>query len=154
MYILSPKYTLINERRPKIIHESMTISSSRINFLFFFFSFFLIKTLCSGPRRKIQIHSPNQSYMTSHFYLAYFQLPYSNSLWSKYKWSFIFPPLCKAFPLLNTFVSMSNISDVSWSPCYGKLWINILCLFSFGWSQLFPQSNESWFGPPYQVGHF
>lgn len=57
-YFLVPKSTLINDRRPKIIHRSMIISGSRINFLGF--KKIIIKSLCTGPKRKGQIYFPNQ----------------------------------------------------------------------------------------------
>ena len=37
----------------------------------------------------------------------------------------------------SVFESLPNARDEGWLPCYGKLWINVFCLFSFECS-LFP----------------
>lgn len=72
----------------------------------------------------------------------------------KYSWTLPFPPTMKLSHSPAAFGSLQNASDDGWPSCYSKLWINILCLFSFEWSPLFPQANESWFYLPHQVGHF
>ena len=73
-------------------------------------------------KRENQIHTLNQSQRT-HIYYSTYSFPMTTI---RAYLSLPFPP-----PPCLWLSCCQNTNDGGWLPCYSKLWINSLCLFSF-----------------------
>lgn len=97
-----------------------------------------------GPIGRSHIYTPSNRRMPRFQFTAYnFPIPSTSNEGTLAAFPFFFFPTYRAFSFLCLPLSLYLLQFmVADSLAYRKLWINRCCLFSLGWSLLFPQCSQ------------